>query len=91
MPRFVFVKVGDTKLDTSRPIFRQKNGYYIDEDGNSIKKVNELEIENKNTLPKGIIDGYYEDASMPLGDDDKIEKTEAIVKRADKLILLFLM
>ena len=28
-------------VDTSKPIFRTKNGYYVDENENSIKKVNE--------------------------------------------------
>ena len=32
-----------------------------------------------------IIDGYYEDTSVPLTDEDKIEVTDAIVKRADEL------
>lgn len=83
-PRFIKVKIGDTKLDTSKPIFRTKNGYYVDENGNSIKKVNESIIETKESLPNGIIDGYYEDTSLPLTDKDKIEVTDAIVKRADE-------
>lgn len=58
-PRFIKVKIGDTKLDTSKPIFRTKNGYYVDENENSIKKVNESIIETKDSLPNGIIDGYY--------------------------------
>ena len=84
-PRFIKAKIGDTRLDTSKPIFRTKNGYYIDENGYSIKKVNESIIETKESLPNGIIDGYYEDTSVPLTDEDKIEVTDAIVKRADEL------
>lgn len=84
-PRFLNIKIGDTKLDTSKPIFRTKNGYYVDENGYSIKKVNESIIETKDSLPNGIIDGYYEDTSVPLTDEDKIEVTDAIVKRADEL------
>ena len=84
-PRFIKVKIGDTKLDTAKPIFRTKNGYYVDENGYSIKKVNESIIETKESLPNGIIDGYYEDTSVPLTDEYKIEVTDAIVKRADEL------
>lgn len=83
--RFINVKIGDIKLDTSKPIFRTKNGYYIDKNGYSIKKVNEGEIETKESLPNGVIDGYYEDTSVPLTNEDKIEVTDAIVKRADEL------
>lgn len=82
--RYITVKVGDTKLDLSRPIFRQKNGYYIDKNGDGIKRVNDLQIETKESLPNGIIDGYYEDSSNPIKDCDKIEDTEAIIKSADE-------
>lgn len=84
-PRYLKINIGDTKLDTSKPIFRTKNGYYIDKNGYSIKKVNEGEIETKESLPNGVIDGYYEDTSVPLTNEDKIEVTDAIVKRADEL------
>lgn len=37
-PRFIKVNIGDVKLDTSKPIYRQNNGYYVDKNGYSIKK-----------------------------------------------------
>lgn len=84
-PRFIKVNIGDVKLDTSKPIYRQKNGYYVDKNGYSIKKVDLNEIQSIDSLPNGVIDGYYEDSSTPLGEDDKIVQTDAIVKRADEL------
>lgn len=84
-PRFIKVNIGDTKLDTSKPIYRQKNGYYVDKNGYSIKKVDLNEIQSVDSLSNGVIDGYYEDTSIPLGEDDKIVETDAIVKRADEL------
>lgn len=84
-PRFIKVNIGDVKLDTSKPIYRQKNGYYVDKSGYSIKKVDLNEIQSIDSLPNGVIDGYYEDSSTPLGEDDKVVQTDAIVKRADEL------
>ena len=84
-PRFIKVNIGDVKLDTSKPIYRQKNGYYVDKNGYSIKKVDLNEIQSIDSLPNGVIDGYYEDSSTPLGEDDKVVQTDAIVKRADEL------
>ena len=84
-PRFIKVNIGDTKLDTSKPIYRQKNGYYVDKNGYSIKKVDLNKIQSVDSLPNGVIDGYYEDSSTPLGEDDKVVQTDAIVKRADEL------
>lgn len=84
-PRFIKVNIGDVKLDTSKPIYRQKNGYYVDKNGYSIKKVDLNEIQSVDSLPNGVIDGYYEDSSTPLGEDDKVVQTDAIVKRADEL------
>lgn len=84
-PRFIKVNIGDVKLDTSKPIYRQKNGYYVDKNGYSIKKVDLNEIQSVDSLPNGVIDGYYEDSSIPLGEDDKVVQTDAIVKRADEL------
>lgn len=56
------------------------------EDGTKVGKVPlSPDIETKESLPNGIIDGYYEDTSVPLTDEDKIEVTDAIVKRADEL------
>lgn len=84
-PRFIKVNIGDVKLDTSKPIYRQKNGYYVDKNGYSIKKVDLNEIQSVDSLPNGVIDGYYEDSSIPLGEDDKVVQTDAIVKRADEI------
>lgn len=84
-PRFIKVNIGDTKLDASKPIYRQKNGYYVDKNGYSIKKVDLNEIQSVDSLPNGVIDGYYEDSSTPLDEDDKVVQTDAIVKRADEL------
>lgn len=84
-PRFIYVNIGDTLLDTNKPIFRQRNGYYIDKYGDSIKKVDKSEIENIKTLPNGVIDGYYEDTSLALTENNKVVNTDSIVKRADKI------
>ncbi|MGL6107201.1 cell wall-binding repeat-containing protein [Romboutsia sp.] len=82
-PRFIYVKIGDTLLDINKPIFRQKNGYYIDSNGYTIKKVDNNIIETIQTLPNGVIDGCYEDTKISLGEEDKIQNTDAIVKYAD--------
>lgn len=84
-PRFVYINIGDNLLDINKPIFRQKNGYYVDLNGYSIKKVDKNVIETTKTLPNGVIDGYYENTSLPLGEDDKIQNTDAIVKYADEI------
>ena len=38
---YITVKEGDAKLDLRKPIFKVVDGYYVDKDGNSIKKYNE--------------------------------------------------
>ncbi|MDK2562941.1 cell wall-binding repeat-containing protein [Romboutsia sedimentorum] len=83
--RFIYVNVGDILLDINKPAFRQKNGYYIDINENPIKKVDKNIIETKVSLQNGIIDGYYQDSSVALGQEDIIQNTDAIVKDADEI------
>lgn len=55
--RFITVKEGDVKLDLTRPIYRQVNGYYVDANNTPIKKVDNKVIET--SITNGVIDGYY--------------------------------
>lgn len=82
--RFITVKNGDVELDLNAPKYRVVDGYYVDANGNSIKKFTASKVttdmaELKN-LGKGVIDGFYAKTSTGDPIEVKTEK-DAIVKK----------
>lgn len=79
---YLTVKNGDVKLDLTRPQFKVVDGYYVDANGNSIKKFNpSTNIDDVNEVKElgGVVEGYYADTTA--ANDLKEDKgTYAIVK-----------
>lgn len=84
--RFVTVKAGDVKLDLTKPVYRQVNGYYVDANNTPIKKVDKSEVETVTSIANGVIDGYYAEAGAITG-DAKVTY-DAIVKDGVKKVEL---
>lgn len=78
--RYVTVKAGDVKLDLSKAIYRQVNGYFVDKNGNSIEKVPANKVPGAITVSKGVIDGYYIDAKIAVDVADREVEKDVIVK-----------
>ncbi len=84
--RYITVKIGDVKLDTKRPILRQVNGYYVDANGNALKKVDVKTVETldesngKLSVPGAVVDGFYPLVFDAVGstDTDTTEVTPSI-------------
>lgn len=83
--RFITVQEGDVKLDLTRPIYRQVDGYYVDEDGNAIKAVTDAIERN---IPNGVIDGYYASVMEDTFTDATKVTYDAIVKDEVRKITL---
>lgn len=60
--KFMEVKVGDNKLDFTRPILKTKDGYYVDAKGNSIQAVTDADVITLSSgtlsIPNGVIVGF---------------------------------
>lgn len=88
--QYITVKNGDVKLDLNLPKFKVVDGFYVDINGNSIKKFDEDTVVNDINEPtlqaKGVVEGYYAftgDASQTpaTGTEAKpVKTTNAIVK-----------
>lgn len=82
---YITVKEGDAKLDLRKPIFKVVDGYYVDKDGNSIKKYNEKT--NVDDVAKvkalgGVVEGYYVYTDTALQSTNVDKGAFAIVKES---------
>lgn len=103
LKRFADVKVGDVKLDLTKPILRTKNGYYIDINGDAIKAVTPGEVVSFNSktqkitigdseeeINNAIIDGFYVDKGSKGTTDAPVDTLvrDIIVKKESELTTL---
>ena len=82
---YITVKEGDAKLDLRKPIFKVVDGYYVDKDGNSIKKYNEKtnvdDVAEVKALG-GVVEGYYVYTDTALQSTNVDKGAFAIVKES---------
>lgn len=82
---YITVKEGDAKLDIRKPIFKVVDGYYVDKDGNSIKKYNEKtnvdDVAEVKALG-GVVEGYYVYTDTALQSTNVDKGAFAIVKES---------
>lgn len=81
---YITVKNGDVKLNLSAPKFKVVDGYYVDADGNSIKKFDESSVLTDIAFVNGkggVVEGYYQDTQTPAVKADK--GSFAIVKSVE--------
>ncbi|WP_071119517.1 cell wall-binding repeat-containing protein [Romboutsia timonensis] len=82
---YITVKNGDAKLDLTKPIFKVVDGYYVDKDGNSIKKYDEKtnvsDVAEVKALG-GVVEGYYVDTNTILDTASVDKGAFAIVKES---------
>lgn len=81
---YITVKKGDVKLNLSAPKFKVVDGYYVDKEGNSIKKFDESSVLTDIAFVNGkggVVEGYYQDTKTHAEKPD--EGSFAIVKTVE--------